>query len=112
MAHYAFLDEDNIVVEVIVGIDENQLIEDSNPEDWYAQFKGLQCVRTSYNSKIRGTFAAVGHLYDEAEDVFVVPQPFESWTRNGSFWQAPIEMPEDGKIYLWDETAMQWIENE
>jgi hypothetical protein len=112
MAHYAFLDDNNLVVEVIVGIDENELIQDLNPEDWYAQFKGLRCVRTSYNSNIRGTFAAVGHFYDEAQDLFVVPQPFKSWTRNGSFWQAPIAMPEDGKIYLWDETAMQWIENE
>ena len=60
MAHYAFLNSDNIVVEVIVGIDENELIEDRKPEEWYAQFRGMTCVRTSYNNRIRKQFAGVG----------------------------------------------------
>ncbi len=73
MAHYAFLDENNIVTEVIVGIDETELIEGLSPEEWYGNFRGQRCVRTSYNGNIRGIYAGIGHLYDEANDVFVAP---------------------------------------
>jgi hypothetical protein len=73
MAHYAFLDENNIVTEVITGIDETELIEDKSPEVWYGQFRGQRCVRTSYNGNIRGVFAGVGFSYDEVNDVFVAP---------------------------------------
>ena len=108
MAHYAFLDENNIVTEVIVGVDESELIEGLSPEIWYGQFKGQECVRTSYNSRIRGTYAAIGYSYLADEDIFVVPQPYPSWTRNGSFWIAPIPKPEDGARYYWDEENGQW----
>ena len=64
MAHYAFLDESNIVTEVILGIDENELIEGLAPEEWYAKFRGQKCVRTSYNATIRANFAGVGFKYD------------------------------------------------
>jgi hypothetical protein len=73
MAHYAFLDDNNIVTEVIVGIDETELIEGLSPEEWYGNFRGQRCVRTSYNSNIRGMYAGIGHTYDEANDVFVAP---------------------------------------
>ncbi len=73
MAHYAFLDENNIVTEVIVGIDETELIEDLSPEEWYGNFRGQRCVRTSYNGNIRGIYAGIGHTYDEINDVFVAP---------------------------------------
>jgi hypothetical protein len=73
MAHYAFLDENNIVTEVIVGIDETELIEELTPEEWYGNFRGQRCVRTSYNGKIRGVYAGIGYSYDEANDVFVAP---------------------------------------
>jgi hypothetical protein len=73
MAHYAFLDENNIVTEVIVGIDETELIEGLSPEEWYGNFRGQRCVRTSYNGNIRGMYAGIGHTYDEANDVFVAP---------------------------------------
>jgi hypothetical protein len=73
MAHYAFLDENNIVTEVIVGIDETELIEGLSPEEWYENFRGQRCVRTSYSSNIRGMYAGIGHTYDEANDVFVAP---------------------------------------
>jgi hypothetical protein len=73
MAHYAFLDENNIVTEVIVGIDETELIEGLSPEEWYGNFRGQRCVRTSYNGNIRGIYAGVGYSYDEANDVFVAP---------------------------------------
>lgn len=73
MAHYAFLDADNIVTEVIVGIDETELIEGKDPETWYGEFRGQRCVRTSYNGNIRGKYAGIGDLYDEALDVFIAP---------------------------------------
>lgn len=83
MAHYAFLNEHNIVTEVIVGIDETELIEGLTPEVWYGNFKGQKCIRTSYNANIRGKFAGIGDYYDEVNDVFVntvvepVPEPSE-----------------------------------
>jgi hypothetical protein len=73
MAHYAFLDENNIVTEVIVGIDETELIEGLSPEEWYENFRGQRCVRTSYNGNIRGVYAGIGYTYDETNDVFVAP---------------------------------------
>lgn len=75
MAHYAFLDNDNIVTEVIVGIDETELIEGKSPEDWYGEFRGQKCVRTSYNGKIRYNYAGVGFLYDPIDDAFIAPMP-------------------------------------
>lgn len=77
MAHYAFLDENNIVTEVIVGIDETELIEGKSPEDWYAEFRGQKCVRTSYNSKIRYNYAGIGYTYDPIDDAFIAPMPCE-----------------------------------
>ena len=71
MAHYAFLDENNIVTEVIVGIDETQTVEGESPENWYAKFRGQKCVRTSYNGKIRFQFAGIGMSYDESRDAFI-----------------------------------------
>jgi len=73
MAHYAFLDDSNIVTEVIVGIDETELIEGKTPEDWYAEYKGLRCVRTSYNAKIRYNYAGIGYTYDPINDAFIAP---------------------------------------
>lgn len=73
MAHYAFLDKNNYVTEVITGIDESELIEGLDPEEWYGNFRGQRCVRTSYNAKIRGLYAGIGYYYDEALDEFVQP---------------------------------------
>jgi hypothetical protein len=112
MAHYAFLDENNIVTEVIVGIDETELIEGLDPETWYGNFRGQTCKRTSYNSRIRGTFAGKGFTYNANEDIFVTPQPYSSWIRSGSFWNAPTPYPQNGKKYLWDEENLEWQESE
>ena len=71
MAHYAFLNEENIVTEIITGIDETELIEGLNPEIWYGNFRNQKCIRTSYNAKIRGKFAGIGDLYDESSDTFI-----------------------------------------
>jgi hypothetical protein len=110
MAHYAFLDENSIVTEVITGIDETELIEGLSPEVWYGNFRGQACKRTSYNNNIRGTYAGIGYTYNPDEDIFVTPQPFPSWTRSGSFWNAPTPRPEDDKFYTWDEDSLSWIE--
>ena len=75
MAHYAFLDENNIVTQVIVGIDETELIEGLDTETWYGNFKGQTCKRTSYNGKIRKNYAGVGYTYDEVKDAFIPPEP-------------------------------------
>ena len=107
MAHYAFI-TDGIVTEVIAGIDETELIEDLNPETWYANFRAQTCKRTSYNGKIRGVYAGKGMSYNETEDIFVTIQPYPSWTRQGSFWNPPIANPVDGKLYSWNEETLTW----
>jgi hypothetical protein len=75
MAHYAFLDDNSIVTEVIVGIDETELIEGLDPETWYGNFRGQKCVRTSYSSSIRFNYAGVGFTYDPEVDAFIAPRP-------------------------------------
>lgn len=75
MAHYAFLDDSNMVTEVITGIDETELIDGKSPEDWYGDFRGQKCVRTSYNNKIRYNYAGIGYTYDPIDDAFISPMP-------------------------------------
>ena len=110
MAHYAFLDSNNIVTEVIVGIDENELIEGLDPETWYGNFRGQVCKRTSYNNKIRFNYAGVGYTYDPVRDAFIPPKPFNSWILDESTcrWNAPIAYPTDGKKYIWNEQILNW----
>jgi len=131
MAHYAFLNEENIVTEVITGIDEDNT--DTLPEGfasweaWYADFRGQTCKRTSYNTfenshllggtPFRGNYAGIGMTYDTDNDVFYLPQPYGSWTLSSNWpWEAPIAYPTDGLYYYWDEDAYQadnttgWVE--
>lgn len=109
MAHYAFLDDNNIVTEVIVGRNEDEIVDGiSDWEAHYGEFRGQRCKRTSYNGNIRGTYAGIGYSYNDAEDIFIAPQPFPSWTRNGSFWEAPTPMPTDGQMYRWVEDDLNW----
>jgi hypothetical protein len=75
MAHYAFLNENNIVTEVITGKDETELIDGLDPETWYGNYRGQKCVRTSYNHQIRFNFAGVGYSYDAIDDAFIAPMP-------------------------------------
>tara|TARA_R100000231_G_scaffold121946_1_gene92106 strand:+ start:408 stop:818 length:411 start_codon:yes stop_codon:yes gene_type:complete len=124
MAHYAFLDENNQVVEVIVGIDENDTSElpegFSSWEEWYGDFKGMTCKRTSYNTidgehklggtPFRGTYAGIGGFYDEAADKFYRKQPYPSWTLDSDLeWQPPIAEPADSDTvqWMWDEGMYQ-----
>jgi hypothetical protein len=110
MAHYAFLDENNLVTEVITGIDETELIEGLDTETWYGNFRGQVCKRTSYNNNIRKQFAGIGYSYDSVADVFIAPQPYPSWSLDENFdWQPPTPRPE-GLDWYWDEESLSWIE--
>ena len=111
MAHYAFLDSNNVVTEVITGIHETELIEGLDTETWYGNFRGQVCKRTSYNNKIRKQYAGKGCKYDADADVFIVPQPYPSWILDSNHdWQPPTPMPVDDKRYVWFEPNKVWIE--
>ena len=118
MAHYAFLDENNIVTQVIFGIDETELIEGLEPEAWYGNFTGQTCIRTSYNTiggvhatggeAFRKNYASIGYTWDGTG--FAAPQQYASWTLNNEsyFWEAPVKRPSDGGIYTWNESTLSW----
>ena len=112
MAHYAFLNEDNIVTEVIVGRNEDEIV--NGVSDWethYGNIRGQVCKRTSYNGNIRKQFAGIGFSFNETADVFIAPKPFASWSLDANYdWQAPVAYPADGKDYLWDEANQVWVE--
>ena len=124
MAHYAFLDENNTVTEVIVGKDENE-----DNIDWevhYGNFRGQTCKRTSYNTQggvhglggtpLRKNYAGVGYTYDSQRDAFIPPKPFASWQLNNAscLWESPTPYPtdvgtaEDPKRYTWNEETLAW----
>jgi hypothetical protein len=110
MAHYAFLDENNIVTEVITGRNEDEVVNGiSDWETYYGNFRGQKCLRTSYNNNIRKIYAVVGGKYDPIADEFIPPQPFASWTLNSNNdWKAPVENVNDG--WIWDEASLSWID--
>ena len=123
MAHYALLDENNIVQQVIVGNNEG---ESTNWEEYYQTVTGKSCKRTSYNSRggqhsmpdcecFRKNYAGIGFTYDATRDAFIPPKPYPSWTLNESSctWQAPISQPqvESNEFSIWDESTTSWIVN-
>jgi hypothetical protein len=110
MAHYAFLDSNNIVTEVIVGKDETDTTHDW--EQFYGEFRGQVCKRTSYNGNIRKNYAGIGYSYDAQRDAFIPPKPYNSWILDETTcrWKAPSAKPDDGKMYIWDESTLTWIE--
>ena len=108
MAHYAYLDENNIVVMVIVGKDENELIDGLNPEIYYAQGTTYTVKRSSYNNRIRKQYAGAGFSYDPNDDVFIAAQPYPSWTLDENHdWQPPKPKPQ-GRFY-WNEDLGEWV---
>jgi hypothetical protein len=108
MAHYAYINENNIVVAVIVGKDESELIDGLDTETYYAKGTPYRVKRTSYNNRIRKQYAGIGYSYDEMNDVFISPQPFPSWTLDSNHdWQPPKAKPEGD--YYWDEDQGDWI---
>lgn len=111
MAHYAFLDDANIVTEVIVGRDENEVVEAIGDwEAYYGEFRGQVCKRTSYNGNYRKNYAGIGFRYDETLDAFIPPQPFPSWLldETTALWGAPVPYPTDDLMYGWNEELGDW----
>jgi hypothetical protein len=108
MAHFAELDENNIVTRVLVT--DNDFPNEGY--DWLVETFGGTWVQTSYNATIRKNFAGIGFSYDETRDAFIPPKPFESWLLNEETcnWEAPKPYPTDGKLYNWDEESQEWIE--
>lgn len=119
MAHYAFLDENNIVVEVITGRDETEVVNGiSNWEAYYEEKRGMKCLRTSYNGNIRKNYAAAGFSYDESRDAFIPPQPYASWVLDETtcLWKAPVAAPKSyfkngtEVKYEWNEDTLSWVD--
>ena len=110
MAHYAYLDENNIVVAVIVGKDETELIDGLDTETYYAQGTDYSVKRTSYHGNIRKNYAGLGYKYDEMRDAFIAPKPYASWLLDEETcrWVAPKQRPE-GDFWTWDETQGDWV---
>ncbi len=122
MAHYAFLDKNNIVTEVIVGKNEGE--EGINWEEHYGNFRKQTCKRTSYNTSagihlsggtpFRKNYAAIGDTYDSQRNAFIPPKPFNSWILNEDtcLWNAPIPVPtetlEENQYYSWNESILNW----
>jgi hypothetical protein len=108
MAHWAELDENNIVLRILVG-DNNDAAGDEG-YSWLINNLGGTWLKTSYNATIRKNFAGVGFTYDEERDAFIPPKPFASWILDEAscLWEAPIPQPEGN--YLWDESIVNWVE--
>jgi hypothetical protein len=109
MSHWAEIDNNNIVLRVTVG-DNNDPAGDEGYQ-WLIDNLGGTWIKTSYNSNIRGTYASIGYTYNPDEDIFVTPQPYPSWVRSGSFWNPPTPMPTEGR-WSWDESSLSWVEVE
>jgi len=111
MAHYAFLNADNVVTEVITGIHETELIEGLLPETWYGNFRGQVCKRTSYNNNMRFNYAGIGYTYDTVRDAFIAPKPYASWVLDEATcsWGAPVPMPNEGGPWMWNEDTESWV---
>ncbi|BAQ85044.1 hypothetical protein [uncultured Mediterranean phage uvMED] len=137
MGHYAFINSDNIVVEVITGKNEDEALPNGF-DSWEAYYEtkrdGLTCKRTSYNTydnvyidnstgenhsdqskKFRGNYAGIGSIYKPSEDIFTPPKPFDSWVYDESIgnlgnWKPPIDYPtvEDDETYRWNEEEVGW----
>ena len=103
MSHFAKIDKDNIVTQVIVA--EQDFIYSGKVGDSFLW------IQTSYNGNFRKQFASKGSKYDKTNDVFIKPQPYPSWTLDSNFdWQPPTPMPDDDKIYNWNEDTTTWDE--
>jgi len=124
MAHYAFLDENNIVTQVIVGRDEDEVVNGiSDWEAYYGEFHGQVCKRTSYGTFMgqhrtggtpyRKNYAGIGMVYDSEKDAFYAPKPFPSWILNEEtwIWEAPVDKPTPdlANLLVWDEETLSWV---
>jgi hypothetical protein len=129
MAHYAFIDENNMVADVITGKSEGNF-------DWeqqYGAMRGMLCKRTSYNTRggihydpdtnqpstdqsksLRKNYAGIGYTYDQQRDAFIPPKPYPSWVLNDEtcLWESPVPYPDDGGRYYWNESTASWVKVE
>lgn len=117
MAHYAFIDNNGLVVEVITGVDEDQDVNGITGTESWEQFyetqrPGLTCRRTSYNGRIRKNYAGIGYLYDDTRDAFIPPQPYPSWLLDETtcLWQPPVPYPTGDRMWSWDEDTQTWVQ--
>jgi hypothetical protein len=110
MSHWAEIDENSTVLRVLVG-DNNDPNGDEGYQ-WLLDNLGGTWVKTSYNGNIRKNYAGINYTYDPIRDAFIAPKPYESWLLEEETcqWKAPIEMPTDDKMYVWDETSVNWVE--
>jgi hypothetical protein len=114
MAHYAQLDENNVVVNVIVVANDDEMVNGVESEEKGIEFCrnlfGGTWKKTSYSNSTRKNFAGIGYIYDETRDAFIEPQPFPSWTLNEETcrWEAPVLKPADNQMYFWNEESKSW----
>lgn len=119
MAHFAQIDENNVVTQVIV-VDNSECLDANGVESeavgagFCSKLFGGTWLQTSYSGKIRKNYAGVGFSFDPQRNAFIPPQPFPSWILNEStcLWEAPVPYPIDGKLYVWDESTTSWKELE
>jgi hypothetical protein len=120
MAYYAFLNSNNIVTEVITGVDEEVVQTDldgtqvgGSSEAWeifYGNFRNQICKRTSYNGNYRKNYAGIGYIYDQERDAFIPPKPFNKWVLNEETcrWESPVPYPLDENEYVWNDNKSEW----
>lgn len=109
MAHWAELDENNKVLRVLVGNNDDPAGDEGH--QWLVDNLGGTWVKTSYNSTIRKNFAGVDYTYDAERDAFIPPKPYNSWIldEDTCLWNPPVEYPTDGIVREWDESTLSWI---
>lgn len=109
MAHWAELDDNNVVIRVTVGDNNDQRGDEGY--QWLIDNLGGRWVKTSYNGNIRRRFAGIGYTFDEQRNAFISPQPYPSWTlnENTTEWEPPTRLPQGGGRYQWDEATLAWI---
>lgn len=118
MAHFAEIDQNNVVLRVIVVDNKDTSTPDGTEVEsigvaFCQRLLGGNWVKTSYSGNIRKNYAGIGFTYDSGRDAFIPPKPFASWLLNEDTcqWEAPTPMPTDGKLYGWDEATTSWVEN-
>ena len=118
MAHYAYVDNNNVVTQVIVGRHEADIPLPEGVSSWEEYYGAIRCSYNTYGgvhskggTPFRKNYPGIGYKYDADRDAFIPPKPFESWVLNedSCLWEAPTPMPEDGQIYSWDEDTNSWV---
>lgn len=118
MAHYAYVDNNNVVTQVIVGRHEADIPLPEGVSSWEEYYGAIRCsynthggVHSNGGTPFRKNYPGIGYKYDADRDAFIPPKPFESWVLNedSCLWEAPVPMPEDEQMYQWDEDTTSWV---